>query len=134
VLTADTVAKKLAVVAPAATVTDEGTVTVVTLLARLTTWPPVPAAAFSATVQETGVDTSSKLLSQLRPLTTGCPVPVRVIVVLEPADELVVPVDELLISVTVPFAVPPAEGAKLKARVAVWPGFKVSGKLTPEIV
>jgi hypothetical protein len=50
VLTADTVAVKLAVVAPAATVTVEGTATAVLLLNRLTDWPPVPAAVFNVTV------------------------------------------------------------------------------------
>ncbi len=52
VLTAETVAKKLAVVALAATVTVPGTVTAELLLARLTVNPPLGAAALSATVQE----------------------------------------------------------------------------------
>ncbi len=50
VLTAETVAEKLAVVEPAATVTEAGTVTAELLLARLTTKPPVGAAALSPTV------------------------------------------------------------------------------------
>ncbi len=52
VLTAETVAEKPAVVAPAATVTAAGTVTAELLLARLTLKPPLGAAALSATVQE----------------------------------------------------------------------------------
>jgi hypothetical protein len=52
VVTEETVAVKAAVVAPAATVTVAGTVTALLLLARLTVNPPVAAAAFSATVQE----------------------------------------------------------------------------------
>jgi hypothetical protein len=51
VLTADTVAVKLAVVDPAATATDAGTVTAELLLARLTANPPLGAAAFSVTEQ-----------------------------------------------------------------------------------
>ena len=51
VLTEEIVAVKLAVVEPAATVTEAGTVTDELLLARLTVNPPVAAAAFSVTVQ-----------------------------------------------------------------------------------
>jgi hypothetical protein len=50
VLTEETVAVKLAVVEPAATVAVAGTVTAELLLARLTTKPPVGAAALSPTV------------------------------------------------------------------------------------
>ena len=45
------VALKVAVVAPAATVTDAGTVSKVLLLARVTLDPPVGAAVFKVTVQ-----------------------------------------------------------------------------------
>jgi hypothetical protein len=51
VLTEETVAMKLAAVAPAATVTVAGTVTAELLLARLTIKPPLPAAVFRVTVQ-----------------------------------------------------------------------------------
>jgi hypothetical protein len=50
--TADTVAVKVALVAPAATVTEAGTVTAVALLASVTTCPLLPAAAPTVTVQE----------------------------------------------------------------------------------
>ena len=51
VVTEETVAVKAAVVAPAATITEVGTVTDELLLARLTVNPPVGAAALSVTVQ-----------------------------------------------------------------------------------
>jgi len=51
VLTAETVAVKLALVDPAPTVTEAGTVTAELLLAKLTAKPPVGAAVFSVTVQ-----------------------------------------------------------------------------------
>jgi hypothetical protein len=50
VVTAETVAVNPALVAPAGTVTDAGTVTALLLLERLTASPPVPAAAESVTV------------------------------------------------------------------------------------
>ena len=49
-LTDETVAVKFAVVEPAATVTEAGTVTAELLLARLTVKPPLGAAALSPTV------------------------------------------------------------------------------------
>jgi hypothetical protein len=52
VLTEETVAVNVALLAPAATVTVAGTVTAELLLARLTLKPPLGAAALSATVQE----------------------------------------------------------------------------------
>ncbi len=51
VLTVETVAVKLAVVAPLATVTEAGTETAELLLARLTVNPPLPAAELNVTVQ-----------------------------------------------------------------------------------
>ena len=50
-LTAETVAVKLAVVAPAAAVTVEGTVTAESLLDRVTVCPLAPAAALNVAVQ-----------------------------------------------------------------------------------
>jgi hypothetical protein len=49
---------------------------------------------------------------QLRPLSTGCPVPLRLIVDL-------VPLDELLVSVTEPVTAPGAVGLKAIPSVAV---------------
>ena len=51
VVTDDTVAVKLALVAPSATVTEEGTTTAALLLESVTVWPPLAAAALSVAVQ-----------------------------------------------------------------------------------
>ena len=126
-LTAETAAWKLALVAPAATVIEAGTVTDVELLDRLTAWPPAGAAAFNVTVQMSVAAPVSVALAQLRPLRTACPVPLRAMVEL-------VPVEELLVRVTVPLAAPATVGSKPIVRVAVLPAARVSGKLTPEMV
>ena len=66
------VAVKLALVAPEATVTDEGTVTAVLLLERLTAWPPLGAAALSVAVQLSVPAPVIDPLVQLSPLTLLC--------------------------------------------------------------
>jgi hypothetical protein len=91
--TEETVAEKLPVVEPAATVTDEGTETAVLLLARLTTKPPVAAAEFRVTVQASVPDPVMEEFVQEMALNTGTPVPVR-------PTEVVAPVEELLDSVS----------------------------------
>ena len=103
VLTAVTVAVKLAVVAPAATVTEAGTVTDELLLARFTVNPPVAAAAFSVTVQLSVPAPVIEPLVQLSPLSTGTPVPLRLTAV----D---VPLDASLVIVNWPVTGPDATG------------------------
>jgi hypothetical protein len=112
VLTAETVAVKPAVVAPAATVTLAGTVTALLLLARLTANPPVAAAAFRVTVQLSVPDPVIDPLAQLRALNTGTPVPLRLTRVEEPLEELLVRVRE-------PEAAPAAVGSNCTVSVAV---------------
>ena len=75
VLTADTVAEKLALVAPAATVTDAGTDTAELLLARFAANPPLPAAALSVTVQLSVPAPVMEPLVQVRPERAGVAVP-----------------------------------------------------------
>jgi len=104
VLTEETVAVKLAVVAPAGTITEAGTVTADLLLATLTAKPPVSAAAFSVTVQLSVPAPVIDPLVQLSPLNTGKPVPLRLITV----D---VPLDELLVKVSWPAAAPAVVGS-----------------------
>ena len=112
VLTAETVAVKVALVAPAATVTEAGTVTFELLLARLTANPPVAAAAFNVTVQLSVPAPVNEPLVQVSPVSTGTPVPLRLTVV-------VVPVEELLVSVSDPVAAPAAVGSNCTVNVAV---------------
>lgn len=97
--TEETVAEKLALVAPAATVTDEGTMTAVLLLARVTAKPPVAAAAFRVTEHVSVPAPVIDELVQEIVLSTGTPVPVRLIV-------LEAPEEELLARVSAPVAAP----------------------------
>ena len=102
--TADTVAEKLALLAPAATFTDAGTVTAVLLLARLTENPPLAAAALRVTVQASDPAPVMVELAQDSAVSTGTPVPVKAI-------EAEAPVDELLERLSVPVAAPDAAGS-----------------------
>ena len=111
-LTAEALAEKLALVAPAATVTEEGTVTADELLDRATTWPPVGAAALSVTVQLSVAAAVSEAAEQLSLLGIACPVPLSAI-----AE--VVPVEELLVRVTDPVSAPAFVGSKSMVRVFV---------------
>jgi hypothetical protein len=85
---AETVAEKLAVVAPAATVTEVGTETELLLLARPTVNPPLGAAALTVTVQLSVPAPVIEALVQESPVSTGTPVPLKAIVVEVPAEEL----------------------------------------------
>jgi len=105
VLTAVTVAEKLAVVAPADTVTEAGTVTALLLLASVTACPPVGAAELSVTVQLSVPAPVMDELEQVRLLRVGPrPVPVRLTVA-------VALVEELLEMVRAPVAAPAVVGS-----------------------
>ena len=123
VLTDDTVAEKLAELEPAATVTEAGTVTALLLLARPTANPPVAAAAFNVTVQLSVPAPVIEPLLQVRPVSTGKPVPLRLTVGFD---------DAVLVMVNVPVTAPAAVGSNCTVKVAVWLGFRVSGKVAPE--
>ena len=103
---------KAAVVEPAATVTEAGTVTDELLLARLTAKPPVGAAAFSVTVQLSVPAPVIEPLVQLSALSTGTPVPLR-------PTAVEVPVEELLVRVSEPEMAPAAVGSNCTVSVAV---------------
>jgi hypothetical protein len=92
VLTEETVAVKLALVTPAATVTVDGTVTSELLLDRFTVKPPLAAAALSDTVQLSVPAPVMDPLLQLSALSTGTPVPLRLTTVEDPVEELLVKV------------------------------------------
>jgi hypothetical protein len=127
VLTDETVAVKLAVVAPAATVTEAGTITAELLLATPTANPPLAAATFSVTVQLSVPAPVIDAVLQVKPLNAGVPEPLRLITV----D---VPLDELLVKVNEPVSAPAAVGSNCTVSVAVEFGLRVSGKVAPEKV
>ena len=96
VVTAETVAVKLALVAPEDTVTEAGTVTALLLLDRLTARPPVPAAAERVTVQASVPAPVMEARLQARELTAALPdpelvwpLPCNLIFRLAPFEELV---------------------------------------------
>ena len=121
VVTAVAVAVNAALDAPAATVTEAGTVTALLLLARLTA-VELGAAPVSVTVQGSVAAPVSEALLHETALTVGCPVPLSAIVA----------VVALLVIVTEPVAAPATVGSKPTVRLAVWPGFSVNGVLIPE--
>jgi hypothetical protein len=121
VVTAVAVAINVALDAPAATVTEAGTVTALLLLVRLTA-VALAAVAVRVTVQASVPAPVSDALVQETALTAGCPVPLsaRVAAVALP------------VIVTVPLAAPATVGSKPTVKVAVCPGFSVSGALIPD--
>jgi hypothetical protein len=121
VLTEETVAVKLALLAPAATVTEAGTVTAVLLLARLTVNPPLGAAAFSVTVQLSVPAPVMDPLAQVSALSAGTPVPLR----LTTADD---PLEEVLVMVSWPAAIPVAVGEKSTLKLNVPPPATETGR------
>jgi hypothetical protein len=123
--TADTVAVNAALVAPAATVTVDGTVTAELLLARFTVSPPLAAATFSETVQESLPAPVIEEFVHDTALGVGIPVPLR--------GTVAVPPDPALLDiVNVPDAAPATAGSNFTWSVAVSLGFSVIGKVTPE--
>jgi hypothetical protein len=129
-LTAETVATKLALAEPCATVTAAGTVTALLLLANAMVKPPLPVAPLKVTVQESVPAPVNAPLAQLNPLSTEglviVPVPLRFTTV-EGA------VAESLLRVSWPAAGPAAGGINLTLNAAFWPGGKVNGNVAPEI-
>lgn len=106
-----TEALKLALVAPAATVTDAGTVTVELLLVRLTLVPPAGAAEVSDMVHGSVPDPMTARL-QLRLLSDGPAVSVATPVPLRPTTA-VPSVVASLVTVNCPVAEPEAAGSNL---------------------
>jgi hypothetical protein len=86
--TAITVAENAPLVAFAGTVTVDGTVTAVLLLARFTIIPPEGAPPFSVTVQVSVPAPVIEALPQEIDFKVAIPIPLRVIVVEVPVEEL----------------------------------------------
>jgi len=129
VLTAVAVAVNPALEAPAATVTEAGTVSALLLLARLTTVALVTADV-KLTVHPSVPAPASVALPHVTPLNVAaaCPVPLNAIVPLLTALLL----EALLLIVTIPLTAPVDVGSKPTVSIAVCPGFKVIGALTPD--
>lgn len=123
VLTAVAVAVNAALEAPAAMVTEAGTVTALLLLAMVTVVAAV-AGELSVTVHASvPAPVNDPLLQETALSVAGAdPVPLR----------LMAAAAALLLMVTVPLAAPAVVGSKLTLSVAVWLGFSVIGKLMPE--
>ena len=88
VATEETVAVNEALVALAGTVTVAGNVTAALLLATLTLNPPLGAAAFSVTVQASVPAPVIDVLLQESAVSTGVPVPLRLIIAVALVEEL----------------------------------------------
>jgi hypothetical protein len=126
VLTAETVAEKVTLVVLGAMVTEAGTITAVLLLLRLTIVPLLGAAALRITVHASVPAPVKDELIQEIALGTATPVPLKLTVV----DELV---DELLLIRIWPLVAPLTVGSNWTVREALCPGFRVKGKLIPEM-
>jgi hypothetical protein len=124
-VTGEAFAVKFVLLAPAATITDPGTLTSELLLARLTANPPLGAAAFNVTAQLSATEPVIVELAQVSPLNTGTPVP------LSPTT-IELPPEELLARESCPAAAPEAVGSNRTLKVAVWPGARVIGRPAPE--
>lgn len=124
-VTAATVAVKVALVAPAATVTLLGNVTALLLLASATVRPPVVAALESVTVHVSFRAPVTEVLLQETPVTVGAvevPVPLRLTDALEALLEIVnCPVVDAALA-----------GSNCTESTVVCPGFSVVGRLPPE--
>jgi hypothetical protein len=123
-LTAVDVAVKVALEAPAAMVTEAGTVTALLLLVRLTIVPTATGPVI-VTLHASATAPVSDPPLQETPLSDGgaCPVPLNAIVGV---------LDALLLISTVPVTAPETAGSKPMVSTAVCPGFSVIGALIPD--
>lgn len=125
-VTGETLAVKFALLAPAATVTEAGTLTRELLLEIPMANPPLAAGVFTVTVQLSVPDPTIELLVQLSPVNAGTPVPLN-----PTAVEL--PLEELLAIDNCPAWAPAAVGSNSTLSVSVCPGVSVVGRPSPEI-
>jgi hypothetical protein len=128
VLTDDMVAVNAALLVLAGTTTDAGTLTALLLLERLTLNPLPDAAALSVTVQESVPEPVIDAVPHDRAVKdagAAVPLPVRLTAVFGLAVEL-------LEKISCPATDPAAVGANWTARLVLWPGLSVVGKLAPD--
>ena len=76
-VTVDRLALKTALLAPAGTMIETGTLPAALLLDRITDWPPVGAVALNPTVHDEFAGPTSELLAHASVLTTESPAPLR---------------------------------------------------------
>ena len=112
VMTEDTVAVKLALVAPAGTVIETGKVTALLLLVRLAVNPPLAAAEVNVKVQLSVPATVIDPLMQLSELKVGALAAVAVPVPFKLTDSVGL-ASELVVIINCPVAAPVAAGEKL---------------------
>jgi hypothetical protein len=110
--TAETVAEKLPLVAPAASVIEAGTAKAGLLLLRLTFNPPLGTAALINTVQLSVVAPVIVVLAQFNWVSLGTPLPCNPILFKDASDEL-------LVMSSSPVAEPVAEGSNCNVSVTV---------------
>jgi hypothetical protein len=126
VVTDDAVAVNVALVAPAATVTEAGTVTALLLLDKSTVIPPLPAAVLSVTEQESVPEPVKDALVQESALNVAVcdadvPVPLR-------ATTTVPLVEEVLVTVICPATAPVATGLNCTSKSKDPPAATVMGR------
>jgi len=126
VVTGETLAAKVALLAPAGTVTDAGTDTALSLLARATFRPPLAAVAFSVTVHVSLDAPVIDPFTQFSPVSVGTPVPLK-------ATEAELAFDALLAMLNWPVADPDALGSNWMVTVALAFAPTLIGTLPPLI-
>lgn len=119
--TGDTFAVKFALLAPAATVTEAGTLTSELLLDSPIANPPLAAGVFTVTVQLSVPDPIIELLVQFSAVSAGTPVPLR-------PTTVELPLEELLVIDSCPASPPAAVGSNSTPTASVWPGDSVAGR------
>lgn len=110
--TAETVAEKVPLVAPAASVIEAGTTNDELLLVRPTVRPPLGTAVFVATVQLSVPAPVIVVLAQFKLVSLGTPLPFSPILFKDASDES-------LVMSSSPVVEPVAEGSNCKVRVTV---------------
>jgi hypothetical protein len=124
--TGEILAVKFALLAPAATVTEAGTLTSELLLDSPIVNPPLAAGVFKVTAQLSVPDPVIELLVQLSAVRPGTPVPLR-------PTTIELPFEELLAIDSCPACTPAAVGSNSTLNVNVWPGDSVAGRPSPGI-